>query len=70
MQLEVVLLMFAYKIKYPENFFMLRGCHETHTMGMAYGFNKALHDWDGKKKFESQNSKEMRLFRKFVGVFN
>ena len=70
MQLEVILLMLAYKIKYPENFFMLRGCHETKAMAMAYGFNKALNVWDGKEKIVSQISKENRLFRKFIDVFN
>lgn len=36
--LETVCLVLAYKIKYPENFFMLRGNHECASINRIYGF--------------------------------
>lgn len=36
--LETICLLFAYKIKYPENFFMLRGNHECGSINRIYGF--------------------------------
>lgn len=50
MQVETVLLLLAFKIKYPENFFLLRGNHECHSLAYIYGFNKALLEWEGKSK--------------------
>jgi serine/threonine-protein phosphatase PP1 catalytic subunit len=50
MQVETVLLLLAFKVKYPENFFMLRGNHECHSLAYIYGFNKALLEWEGKSK--------------------
>jgi len=38
MSLETACLLFAYKIKYPENFFLLRGNHECSTINRIYGF--------------------------------
>jgi hypothetical protein len=36
--LETICLLFAYKIKYPENFFLLRGNHEAASTNRIYGF--------------------------------
>ena len=36
--LETICLMLAYKIKYPENFFLLRGNHECASINRIYGF--------------------------------
>jgi len=36
--LETICLLLAYKIKYPENFFMLRGNHECSSINRIYGF--------------------------------
>lgn len=36
--LETICLLLAYKIKYPENFFMLRGNHECGAINRIYGF--------------------------------
>ena len=36
--LETICLLLAYKIKYPENFFMLRGNHECASINRIYGF--------------------------------
>ncbi len=35
--LECICLLLAYKIKYPENFFMLRGNHECSSINRIYG---------------------------------
>ena len=37
--LETICLLLAYKIKYPENFFLLRGNHECASINRIYGFN-------------------------------
>ena len=34
----IVLYIQAYKIKYPENFFLLRGNHECASINRIYGF--------------------------------
>ena len=36
--LETICLLLAYKIKYPENFFLLRGNHECAEISRVYGF--------------------------------
>jgi hypothetical protein len=35
--LETICLLLAYKIKYPENFFLLRGNHECASINRIYG---------------------------------
>ena len=36
--LETICLLLAYKVKYPENFFLLRGNHECASINRIYGF--------------------------------
>eukprot|EP01134_Creolimax_fragrantissima_P005817 CFRG5817T1 len=37
--LEVILLLFSYKLLYPDHFFMARGNHESMNMNKMYGFD-------------------------------
>ncbi|CAK9439980.1 uncharacterized protein LODBEIA_P40800 [Lodderomyces beijingensis] len=58
--LETILLLLCYKIKYPENFFMLRGNHESANITKIYGF------YDECKR----RLKTPKLWKNFVDVFN
>ena len=40
--LETICLLLAYKIKYPENVFLLRGNHECASINRIYGFYDEL----------------------------
>ncbi|KAI5963214.1 uncharacterized protein KGF55_003006 [Candida pseudojiufengensis] len=58
--LETILLLLCYKIKYPENFFMLRGNHESANITKIYGF------YDECKR----RLKNTKIWKNFVDVFN
>ena len=57
--LETVCLLLAYKIKYPENFFMTRGNHECSAINRIYGFYDEC-----KKRFS------IKLWKIFTECFN
>ncbi|KAI7857281.1 serine/threonine-protein phosphatase PP-Z1 [Circinella umbellata] len=57
--LETILLLFCYKIKYPENFFILRGNHECANVTRVYGF------YD-----ECKRRTSLKIWRVFVDCFN
>jgi serine/threonine-protein phosphatase PP1 catalytic subunit len=57
--LETIALIFSYKVKYPENFFILRGNHESASVNKIYGF------FDECKKRYS-----VKLWKLFCDCFN
>lgn len=38
MSLETISLLLCYKVKYPQNFFIMRGNHESASINKMYGF--------------------------------
>ena len=57
--LEVMCLILAFKIRYPENFFPLRGNHECAEMSRIYGF------YD-----ECKTRYNIKLWKTFTDLFN
>lgn len=57
--LETIVLLLCYKIKYPENFFILRGNHECASVTRIYGF------YD-----ECKRRSSVKTWRMFVDTFN
>ncbi|KAI9680298.1 MAG: serine/threonine protein phosphatase Pzh1 [Trizodia sp. TS-e1964] len=57
--LETILLLMCYKLKYPENFFLLRGNHECANVTRVYGF------YD-----ECKRRCNIKIWKTFVDTFN
>ena len=57
--LETICLLLAYKIKYEENFFLLRGNHECASINRIYGFYDEC-----KKRYN------LKIWKLFIDVFN
>ena len=57
--LETICLLLAYKIKYEENFFLLRGNHECASINRIYGFYDEC-----KKRYN------LKIWKIFIDVFN
>jgi len=57
--LETICLLLAYKIKFPENFFILRGNHECASINRIYGF------YD-----ECKRRYNIKLWKTFTDCFN
>ncbi|KAJ5609806.1 hypothetical protein N7528_010373 [Penicillium herquei] len=57
--LETILLLLCYKLKYPENFFLLRGNHECANVTRVYGF------YD-----ECKRRCNIKVWKTFVDTFN
>lgn len=74
--LETICLLLAYKIKYPENFFILRGNHECASINRIYGFydecthsqtlllSQPLTRSSGKRRYN------IKLWKTFTDCFN
>lgn len=57
--LETILLLLCYKLRYPENFFLLRGNHECANVTRVYGF------YD-----ECKRRCNIKIWKTFVDTFN
>ena len=63
--LEVVLLLFALKVKYPEHIILLRGHHEDIEVNAYYGLGSEC-----KERLKDDIGKELCIFRKINKVFD
>ena len=58
---EVTVLLFAYKLRYPEHVRMLRGNHECRLINNIYGFKESC-----KRSFERDG---LKMWKKFSSAF-
>jgi len=61
--IETICLLMAFKIKYPENFFLLRGNHESEDITRVYGFFDEC-----KRRYSVQLWKQFTEMFKFLPV--
>ena len=57
--LEVICLLLAYKVKFPNHIYMIRGNHETREMTEQYGF-----------QVECQSKQNKQTYLEFINVFD
>ena len=57
--IETICILLAYKVKFPNNFYLLRGNHECQSINRMYGF------YD-----ECKRRYNVRVWREFGNVFN
>lgn len=68
--LETICLLLAYKIKYPENFFMLRGNHESAAINRIYGnTHQRLFSQSGFYE-ECRERYNLKIWKAFNDCFN
>ena len=73
--LETICLLLAYKIKYPENFFILRGNHECASINRIYGFYDECESagaelLGGAETVTGKRRYNIKLWKTFTDCFN
>lgn len=73
--LETICLLLAYKIKYPENFFILRGNHECASINRIYGFYDECESYNhggsvAHSFFAGKRRYNIKLWKTFTDCFN
>ena len=68
--LETICLLLAYKIKYPENFFILRGNHECASINRIYGFYDECEKSSASILILGKRRYNIKLWKTFTDCFN